>query len=165
MPDDPKTEVNIHLDGKAEIEKLTAQLEVAKAELAAARADAQRADAAVDGKVASRIALVEQASKALPGSSFTGKSDRDVRVSVIAKLSPTLKLDGKSDEFVSAAFEAVLAMPAPSAPDASLGKLNQDSANPAPIVDELAKSRADAKERAENAWKSPTFSVVAKGSK
>jgi uncharacterized protein len=90
---------------------LTGQVTKLTADLAAAN-DPKR----IDGLVAARFALVELARKHLVGTKRadgkgsdpwdpTGKTDGEIRRLVVTALAPDVKLDGKSDDFVAAAFE------------------------------------------------------------
>ncbi len=64
----------------------------------------------LSGLVNSRVKLVSQA-KELIGDEFNADalSEREIKAAVVAKLSPSLKLDGKSDEYVNASFDALVA--------------------------------------------------------
>jgi len=78
-----------------------------------AKEQAARKDSEDPGKlaalVAARVALETSARTVLgDGENFAGKSDKDVRLAVIAKAAPALKLDGKSDEYISARFDAIV---------------------------------------------------------
>ena len=86
---------------KAQVAVLTSQVATQTAQLAQAT-DTNR----IDALVAARVELVSTAVKAL-GSEYKadGKSDLVVMTETVAKLDPTLKLDGKSADFVRAAFE------------------------------------------------------------
>lgn len=80
--------------------------EKARADVAeATRLDSEKA---VEGLVSARVALEVEAAKILPGQSFTGKKDREVRAAVIEKLSPAMKLDGEPDEYVRSAFNILV---------------------------------------------------------
>lgn len=63
----------------------------------------------VDNRVAARVALEVEARKHVEDSvSFRNLSDRQVKEAVIKKLRPDTKLDGKSDDYVSARYECCL---------------------------------------------------------
>lgn len=79
-------------DEKARADKLQADLDAEKA-----RADQIRAEAR------SRLEL-ETVAKAHGVEAKADQSDRDVQAAVVAKLRPEVKLDGKDDAFVAAAF-------------------------------------------------------------
>jgi hypothetical protein len=81
----------------ADVAKLTANLTAAL--------DPKRIDSAVE----SRVALVVSAAKVLgDDAKFDGKTEREIQALVIAKVQPSAKLDGKSDDYVSARFDACL---------------------------------------------------------
>ncbi|MDF2657772.1 MAG: hypothetical protein K0Q94_563 [Paenibacillus sp.] len=62
---------------------------------------------ALDKAVNARVELLDGARKYLGDSfDFAGKSDREVKVSVIQKVKPDFKADGKSDEYLDAFYEA-----------------------------------------------------------
>jgi hypothetical protein len=95
----------------AEIGKLAA--DAAKASSNAAelqsKLDAAMSPAAVAAAVAARVSLETSARKVLGAEEkFDGKSDAEIRVAVLAKASPETKLDGKSDEFVSAFYDGIV---------------------------------------------------------
>lgn len=90
------------LQGK--LDAATAELTTVKAKLAAAE-DPARLDAAVQAQVklradASRVLGDEAAAK------LDGQPAAAVKAAVIAKVFPTVKLDGKSPEYVDAMYEA-----------------------------------------------------------
>ncbi len=91
-----------------------------EADVASARADAAedkagkaekaRNDAAdparFDTRVNERVGLMLQARAVLGGVvKLDGKTDREVKVAVLAKLAPEVKLDGRSDDYVTARFD------------------------------------------------------------
>lgn len=90
----------------ARADKADAERDVAKEAAAAALVAA--APAVIDARVDARIALVESARAVLGDEKLSGKSDHDVRVAVLTKLSPAFKADGKSAEYISARFDAAL---------------------------------------------------------
>jgi hypothetical protein len=109
--------VEIKLDAKDEavISAHVAKLEADKAAAESARAQIEaerdalkvRTDAADAAEAAAeRKALEASASKVLGTSAkFDGKTDAQIRGEVVAKVYPGVKLDGKSDEYVSALFD------------------------------------------------------------
>ena len=107
------------LDGQAatlktattERDQLQAKLDAKDADVAKLTADlnAALAPARLDAAVESRVALVVSAAKVLGAyAKFDGKTDREIQAMVIAKVHPSAKLDGKSDDYVSARFDACL---------------------------------------------------------
>ncbi len=90
---------------QARLDAATAELATAKAALVAAR-DPK----AIEATIAARVALETDARKVLGADArFDGKTPRDVKAAAIAKAKPTIKLDGRSDDYVDAMFDAVLA--------------------------------------------------------
>lgn len=89
-----------------------------KADKEAARADAaeeklkERTDAPdVSSLVKARLDLVSKAMKVLPADQHTkldAMSDAELKVAVIKQVSPTVNLDGKSEAYVDARFDAAL---------------------------------------------------------
>lgn len=79
----------------------TAERDVLKGKL-----DAATAPATVAAAVAARVSLEQSARKVLGADAkFDGKSDSEVRTAALAKACPELKLDGKDEVYVAAAFE------------------------------------------------------------
>jgi hypothetical protein len=92
---------------KSRADKAEGERDAAKT-AAATASDPKRFDAAVAG----RIALCASASKVLgPDAKLDGLTDRAVRELVIAKSDPAVKFDGKSDDYVLARFDTVIASP------------------------------------------------------
>lgn len=109
-------EIEIKLDAAEEV-KLAAVI----AALAAARDKAEaecaaltvRADAAEKIVASAARAELEASARTVLGAAekFDGKSDRDVLAAVVAKAFPAVSLEGKSDVYVKALFDAALAQP------------------------------------------------------
>lgn len=108
--------ISAHLDAQAKliaerdakIVSLEAAAGKAAGEAAALKTRMDAAEAEVS-KTA-RVAL-EVSAQAVLGAAekFDGKSDADVRTAVIAKVFPSLKLDGKSGDYIAATFDVALA--------------------------------------------------------
>jgi hypothetical protein len=107
------------LDGQAatlktattERDQLQAKLDAKDADVARLTTDltAALAPARLDAAVESRVALVVSAAKVLGADAkFDGKTEREIQAMVIAKVQPSAKLDGKSDDYVTARFDACL---------------------------------------------------------
>ena len=107
------------LDGQAtalkttttERDQLQAKLDSQAADVAKLTADltAALAPARLDAAVESRVGLVVAAAKVLGSDAkFDGKTEREIQTMVIAKVHPSAKLDGKSDDYISARFDACL---------------------------------------------------------
>ncbi|WP_287146270.1 DUF2213 domain-containing protein [Enterococcus faecalis] len=87
---------------KAQIDKLNKEIDEAKKKEVTADA--------LDKRVQDRVYLINKAQKFLGDSvDFTGKSDREIKESVIAKTSPDFKGDGKSDDYIAAYFDSAVA--------------------------------------------------------
>jgi hypothetical protein len=87
---------------KAQIDKLNKEIDEAKKKEVTADA--------LDKRVQDRVDLINKAQKFLGDSvDFTGKSDREIKESVIAKTSPDFKGDGKSDDYIAAYFDSAVA--------------------------------------------------------
>jgi hypothetical protein len=101
-------------------------------------ADPKRLDAAINA----RVQLVVDAVKVLgTKANFDGKTDRDIRAEVVAITHPVIKLDGKSDDYVTALFEAGV-----------LSGIRADGINALPgVLDAVESSdeRTDADDKAE----------------
>lgn len=110
----------------AAVEKLTARADTAEARATelAAKLEVATSPAATQAAVQARVALETKAAE--HGIKADGLSDDEVRKQVIAKLSPGLALEGKSAEYLAAAYDAVLAIP--SNPAAVQMKSKLDSA-------------------------------------
>jgi len=90
----------------AETERLKGENAALTAKVAAEQARADAAPALAVAAIKARAELETAASVVLgKAAKFDGKSDRDVRVAVITSCDSTFKADGKSDEYVTAAFE------------------------------------------------------------
>ena len=105
-----KTQV---VDAKAETEKVKGELDATKAQ-AITDEDIQKR---IDEQVKARIELVDSASKVAPNSDFEGKSDREIKVSVIKTLgdSKVEINDDDSDEYVNAVYKTLVATAKPKA--------------------------------------------------
>lgn len=95
-------------DLKRQLETLKGESTANKMAADQARADAKAAVAGLDGKVAARVALIDQAKKVLPELRADGKSDQEIKVEVIKKLQPSARLDGLSEDFVNGLYTALV---------------------------------------------------------
>jgi len=93
-------------EAKKRADTLEAERDAAKRDADKARADAAESKKGEDARVDSRIALVDSARSVL-GKDFDakGKSDRDIKIATVQKLDTKATFDGKSDDYVSAAFD------------------------------------------------------------
>jgi hypothetical protein len=99
------TQTTSERDGlQAKLDSATADITQLAADLTAAN-DPARIDAAVEN----RVRLVVSAAKVLGADAkFDGKTEREVKAAVIAKVKPSIKLDGKSDAYVDGMFDSCL---------------------------------------------------------
>lgn len=100
-------------EAEPSVEKTMARLEAradsAEAELAKMREDAKAQQDRFDAAVEARVDLVAKA-RALMGDALgetRGKSNDEIRKACLAKYRPSIKLDGKSSDYVEAAFDAL----------------------------------------------------------
>jgi uncharacterized protein len=142
---------------KTEAEAQRARADVAEAkvkELDKARMDAATAFPAA---VQARVSLESKAREVLGAEAkLDGKTDREVKALVVAKLSPDLKLDGEGDAYVDAVYRGTLAAASTEAiakVRAAAGGTKVDTET----VD-AEKARAKAREDAETAWQKPLSS-------
>lgn len=94
--------------------------------------------------------------------SLDDKSDHDIRVSILAKLSPDLKVDGKSPDFVRGAYDLAIASRADHSANV---RRKMDGTTPpkgapnngvgGPIGSRVDAARAFMIERGRNAWRTP----------
>lgn len=153
---------------QAKIDGLDGQVAQLTAQVASVSADAKaKLDAANSSLVKFQDAVKADALKALVavclpvlGADFKadGKSAHDVRSAVVAKLSPDLKLDGKSEAFVEAAYELAIAGAAKATQ--ALGNI-QVVAGAAKLVqdgkDAVHDAELDAQYRSQNAWRGDSW--------
>jgi hypothetical protein len=153
------------LDGNAvalktattECDTLQAKLDSSTADVTKLTTDLKAAldPARIDSAVENRVALVVSAAKVLGADAkFDGKTEREIQALVIAKVHPSAKLDGKSDDYVSARFDACLETASASKTISNFANafagVNLDS------LDEAArKDEKDAEEARANQHKTP----------
>lgn len=109
-------------------------------------------------EIKARVELESQAQRVLGSEiKFDGKSDREVREMALIKLTPTLKLDGRDDAYVTARFDMAVEdfkpLTAAQLAAAALGtppirEHKQDGGE----GDELDKARAERRKRNDSAW-------------
>lgn len=147
---------------KKDIETQKARADVAEAAKATAdkaRTDAE-APARIEALVTERVALIGTATK-IVGADFKadGKSPVQIKREVLAKSAPGLKLDGKSDDYVSAAFETVTATLAERSPaeQARVAASTETETTKTDKVEELDEdaARERMKQLNRDAWKTP----------
>lgn len=138
----------------ARADKAEAERDALKKDVEKARADS--APEAVEAIVRSRLATLDAARAALGPDADLSGDDRSVKAKVIAKHDPDAKLDGKSDDYVTARFEVACSALRTNA--ASLTTLRESTTPTTDGAD--GKSPLDAARermiaRNANAWKLP----------
>jgi hypothetical protein len=88
-------------------DKACAERDAALAKLATVESNVTKADSALADRVARRVLAcrVDSSEATIKLATDSKVSDRDVMVAVIAAKRPSIKLDGKSDEYVAAMFD------------------------------------------------------------
>lgn len=87
-------------DAQSKLDKMQATLDSAQADLKVAT-DQTKFQAAVTA----RVGLETSARKILGDTDLSKMNERQVKVAVVGKLAPSLNCDGKSDDYVNAAYE------------------------------------------------------------
>lgn len=137
-------------DLQSKIDSVTAERDTAKAELEKMQ-KIDHAQAIADG-VKARSELVSKAGKVLDAETkVDSMSDKDIKVAVIKKVHADADLEGKSDDYINARFDAAIEVSKVSAESMidSREKLKQEEGN---VVD-ASKARQNMIDRLQNAWK------------
>lgn len=118
MKVDKNTMSKTIVDAETKIKGLVAELETVKGERDAAKAKSIT-DADIDAKVAERVTartkLIDTATKVV-GEIGVDKTDAEIRLEVIKKLGDgKVEVDGKSDEYILAVFDALITTAKPKA--------------------------------------------------
>ena len=92
-------------DIQKEIDSLKAKLDEKEEELKSAKE--MNSDSAISEKAKARVELIAKASKIVNADSLYDLSDRDIKLSVIKSRYDSLDLTDKSDDYVSARFDAI----------------------------------------------------------
>jgi uncharacterized protein len=133
---------------KFEAEKVVLQAKVAEQAVKIAELSDQKR---LDSLVATRVDLEKSTGKVLGKDFvFAGKSDRDIKAAYVAKQSPTIRLDGKSEDFVDAAFAMALTL---GMPHPSMRQVREDAQSKPPVASGIAKAQDEMVKRSQNAWK------------
>lgn len=104
------TELEVEQETESEAKAAHKDAERADKQAAAEKKRRDSIDRMIARAVKSRVALETEARKHLgEDAKLDGKNDLEVKCEVIKKLSPKMVLDGKSAEYIQAAFDAVLA--------------------------------------------------------
>lgn len=79
--------------------------------------------------VASRVKLLKNASQVLPYDDvkLDDMSDLDIKKEIVLKINSNIKLDGKSEIYIDAAYETAMQMKTVNVSNVSYGAVNQDS--------------------------------------
>lgn len=104
---------------KGQVDELKAQLEAVKA---------THNDEAMAQAVAERVALLETAKRVVNVDALQGSSDRLIKETVIKAKHKAINLDGKSDDYVNARFDALIES-LPSVEDEAVAQQKQAVAN------------------------------------
>lgn len=94
-------------EAKAQLDRKQAELDSATAKVAKLEAELKDAPAKVRAELTARVALESQA-KATGAEFKADASNDEIKRAVVAKLSPALKLDGKSADYIDAAFDLAI---------------------------------------------------------
>lgn len=127
-------------DERARADRAEAERDAARKDATDAKAALEQAKKDEDARVTVRVSLIDSARSLLPKDfTFSGKSDRDIRVAALQKADPSAKFDGKSDAYVEARFD--LAVESAKEGRAALASVNEAATPPASAAPE--KSRLD----------------------
>lgn len=105
--------------------------------------------------IAARLALESDARKVMGAEAkFDGKSDKDVRLAVLTKVAPDLKLDSESDDYIRARFDIAVKDAKPTGNmqnvRTALSGARSDNLPPRPSLADALKANHD---RLRNDWK------------
>lgn len=130
-------------EAKANLDKKTAQCDSAEAKIAALEVELKAVPAKVRAELTERVALEAQA-KAI-GAEFKADASQDeIKRAVVAKLSPALKLDGKSADYVGAAFDLAVTEHSKKNPATeAVQKALDEKGNPQPITDKAEDPKSE----------------------
>lgn len=104
---------------RVDAEALQGQVDELKSQLEAAKA--VNTDEAIQKAVSERVALIESAARVVNADSLTGLNSRQIQEAVIKAKHEGINLDGKSDDYVAARFDALIES-LPSKEDEALAK-------------------------------------------
>lgn len=147
----------------------TLELELLRRDLASARADSEKLlgerdtllarvkeledPARIDSLVQAKVLVLDQARKALgPEFKADGLTETQLKVAVIQSKNKAFVQDGKSAEYIAAAFDMALTLESPPAP--GLSAVRMDMAVAAP-VDRIRAAQEKSTAAAKDAWKAP----------
>ncbi len=152
-------DIEIRVDGQAEIDRLTAKCEMLQGQnetLTAQLADTSR----VDSQVAERVSLIDTAKSVIKDFKADGKTNREIKIEVSLAKNPKMKFDSKSSEdFVQAAFNMALTFETPVETHASLGQARVDASNATVVTNSIKDADERNKAASRDAWKTPSGSA------
>ncbi len=126
------------------------ELAAIKSKLASVEANLAASEASLSARCDARVQILETA-RGILGKDFdaSGKSDAQVKAEVVAKLDSGLRTDGKSEDYVTALFDALTsrAAAAQTAIDATRIVADAAAANGGAEADPIEAARKRAKER------------------
>lgn len=93
---------------KLATEKLQARADGLDAELTKVKAELVAAPDKVRAEISARVALETKAKTVLGETKLDGLKDSEIKTAVVAELRPSVKLDGKSADYLEASFELAL---------------------------------------------------------
>jgi hypothetical protein len=127
----------------------TARADALDADLKKAKAELAETPAKVRAQIEARVSLETKAREILGDVKLDGKSDREVKLEVLASLDTEFKADGKSDAYVDAAFDYQSAKFESPAAEVARVEARTDSAGSTtdPIAAAQAKFEAAAKSK------------------
>lgn len=135
-------------DARKRADTLEAERDAARRDADKAKADAEAQKKDEAARVDARVALVLDARKVLGADAdLKGKSDREIRIAVLQKIDSKVDFAGKSDEYVSAAFD--LAARRVSDENGALAAVRETSMHPTQTKSKIdeAYERAEAEAR------------------
>lgn len=106
-------------------------------------------DAAIEDRIAKRVALISNAKKLNADGDYTGKSARDIMILAVTKVMPSANFDGKSDDYVTARFDGALETLTSTA--GHVTQMNGGGTRVAPVVNADAAAAEDAAYQKANA--------------
>lgn len=95
-------------EAKVRADKAEGERDAAKASIVKLEADLKAERDGIQARVDSRVAVIAKASKILPADfAFAGKTDREIQVAALTKSEPKFDAKDRSDDYVSARFDAM----------------------------------------------------------
>lgn len=149
-----KDEIKKNLDSmEAKKDSLDAEVKTLSASLEEAKKEVKIDHAQIDALVEERASIVEVASIIIPTFKKDGKDNLAIKKEVIAQVSPDVKLDEKSEDYINARFDAI-AEKKDSFVD-QVKKALENNKNTNQEKKDSASARDAYIEETRNAWKKP----------